>query len=690
MGRKSKRKANPGPDEVSKADRKELIKLCGQVIDFAATPSPPTPGEQWEEFLQIHNLIEKIRKRQNVAGEPMQQSDREVHFETFFKWLNTNGVTTDAVKMAKFDEGYGLQATQDIKMDQELMNIPRKVMMTDQNAVDSPTIGDLVRGDRLLKGMPNVSLAIFILSEKLKSDSFWKPYLDVLPSSYSLPLYFTPDEIQLFQGSTMYGECLKQHKNIARQYAYLFKLLNLPENSKLHIREYFTYDFYRWAVSTVMTRQNQIPAKDGKGMSLSLIPLWDMCNHANGEMKTDFIEERDSCVNMALRDFSVGEQIFICYGRRSSADLLLYSGFVYPGNVYDGMAIQLGLSSSDRLYAMKAQLCSVMKLGVPSQNYHISAGKEPVTLELLTFLRIFCMQDLELRDRLLGDNRAQALFSLVDRSQIISKLNELRTCVYLATRVTLLQRQYKTSIQEDEEKLKDGNLSAQERSALQLLLIEKCTLENVLKYCAFWRERIEALPEDATAFELKREEDEGVVVEKWEDREEVGSSKRTDGEDGDGETGIQGGVVEGLNGVQGEKEDGVVGDTKEVENGENKEKTSVKANGENTKVNGDGVLENGINGHDETGINGQDASSTGTKINGGTPSPAKGLVPDLDTTMKTTPNKNANMSDGVVSNGNGHAHDESEILPVNSGLKKVNGAINGHSAIAPASGSIEE
>lgn len=81
-------------------------------------------------------------------------------------------------------------------------------------------------------------------------------------------------------------------------------------------------------------------------------------------MKTDFIEEKDSCVNMALRDFNVGEQIFICYGRRSSADLLLYSGFVYPGNVYDGMAIQLGLSSSDRLYAMKAQLCSVMKLGV--------------------------------------------------------------------------------------------------------------------------------------------------------------------------------------------------------------------------------------------------------------------------------------------------------------------------------------
>ena len=39
---------------------------------------------------------------------------------------------------------------------------------------------------------------------------------------------------------------------------------------------------YRWAVSTVMTRQNQIPTEDGSKMTFALIPLWDMCNHCNG------------------------------------------------------------------------------------------------------------------------------------------------------------------------------------------------------------------------------------------------------------------------------------------------------------------------------------------------------------------------------------------------------------------------
>ena len=38
-----------------------------------------------------------------------------------------------------------------------------------------------------------------------------------------------------------------------------------------------------WAVCSVMSRQNEIPLKDGKSSALALIPLWDMCNHWMGE-----------------------------------------------------------------------------------------------------------------------------------------------------------------------------------------------------------------------------------------------------------------------------------------------------------------------------------------------------------------------------------------------------------------------
>lgn len=42
----------------------------------------------------------------------------------------------------------------------------------------------------------------------------------------------------------------------------------------------------RWAVSSVMTRQNQIPTEDGSRVTLALIPLWDMCNHTNGLVRS--------------------------------------------------------------------------------------------------------------------------------------------------------------------------------------------------------------------------------------------------------------------------------------------------------------------------------------------------------------------------------------------------------------------
>ena len=37
--------------------------------------------------------------------------------------------------------------------------------------------------------------------------------------------------------------------------------------------------FIRWACSTVMTRQNELPSLTPGRMQMALVPLWDMCNH---------------------------------------------------------------------------------------------------------------------------------------------------------------------------------------------------------------------------------------------------------------------------------------------------------------------------------------------------------------------------------------------------------------------------
>ena len=53
--------------------------------------------------------------------------------------------------------------------------------------------------------MPNVALAFHILNESYNPKSFWKPYLDALPSSYDTVMYFTPSEMEDLKGSPAFG-----------------------------------------------------------------------------------------------------------------------------------------------------------------------------------------------------------------------------------------------------------------------------------------------------------------------------------------------------------------------------------------------------------------------------------------------------------------------------------------------------
>ena len=45
-------------------------------------------------------------------------------------------------------------------------------------------------------------------------------------------------------------------------------------------------------------------------MTNTLIPFWDMANHDNGELSTDFDDDKDCTLCMAHKDFEIGESKF--------------------------------------------------------------------------------------------------------------------------------------------------------------------------------------------------------------------------------------------------------------------------------------------------------------------------------------------------------------------------------------------
>ncbi|XP_060611746.1 actin-histidine N-methyltransferase isoform X2 [Anolis sagrei] len=487
MGKKSRVKTQKsGTGATAAVSPKEMLNLISELLQKCSSPTPG-PGKEWEEYQQIRALVERIRKKQKGLSVVF-DGKREDYFAELIKWARENGAYTEGFEVANFgDEGFGLRATREIKGEELFLWVPRKMLMTVESAKNS-VLGSLYSQDRILQAMGNITLAFHLLCERCNPSSFWLPYIQTLPSEYNTPLYFEEEEVQYLQSTQAILDVFSQYKNTARQYAYFYKVIQThPNASKLPLKDSFTYDDYRWAVSSVMTRQNQIPAEDGSRVTLALIPLWDMCNHTNGLITTGYNLEDDRCECVALQDFKAGEQIYIFYGTRSNAEFVIHSGFFFDNNSHDRVKIKLGVSKSDRLYAMKAEVLA--RAGIPTSSvFALHATEPPISAQLLAFLRVFCMTEDELKEHLIGEHAIDRIFTLGNSEFPVSWDNEVKLWTFLEARASLLLKTYKTTISEDKAFLGTQDLTCNATMAIKLRLGEKEILEKAVKSAAANRE----------------------------------------------------------------------------------------------------------------------------------------------------------------------------------------------------------
>ncbi|XP_035599257.1 actin-histidine N-methyltransferase isoform X2 [Oncorhynchus keta] len=478
MGKKSRVKTQKsGTGAMAVVSPREMINLISELLQKCSSAAP-SPGKEWEEYVQIRGLVEKIRKKQKGISVIFEGS-REEFFPTLMAWAQESGASCEGFEIANFaGEGFGLRATKDIKAEELFLWIPRKMLMTVESAKNS-VLGPLYSQDRILQAMGNVTLALHLLCERADPSSPWLPYIKTLPGDYDTPLYYEEEEVRHLLSTQAIQDVLSQYKNTARQYAYFYKVIQThPTTSKLPLKDAFTYDDYRWAVSSVMTRQNQIPTEDGSRVTLALIPLWDMCNHTNGLITTGYNLEDDRCECVALQDYKENDQIYIFYGTRSNAEFVIHNGFFFQENAHDRVKIKLGVSKSERLYAMKAEVLA--RAGIPSSSiFALHCSDPPISAQLLAFLRVFCMTE-ELKDYLVGEHAINKIFTLGNTEFPVSWDNEIKLWTFLETRAALLLQTYKTSSQDDQCALEKPGLSFHSRVAIQLRLAEKQILEKVV------------------------------------------------------------------------------------------------------------------------------------------------------------------------------------------------------------------
>lgn len=217
----------------------------------------------------------------------------------------------------------------------------------------------------------------------------------------------------------------------------------------------------------------------------TLIPFWDMANHDNGEMSTDFDDDKDCTLCMAHRHFEVGQQFTIFYGVRANIDLLVHNGFVFESNQDDCLTLKLGISKNDALAADKVSFLE--ELNIPRNGLFFIKGllpeasaQKPIDEALLGFLRVLCMTAADM-DVYRGN--IDQIKSLIDVNACHGELDK-RVYNYLQTRCQLLLKSYPTSLQEDEELLKSKDLSQKQYFCCLLRSREKQMLNGAIKYCS--------------------------------------------------------------------------------------------------------------------------------------------------------------------------------------------------------------
>jgi hypothetical protein len=326
-------------------------------------------------------------------------SDAEL--SAFATWFAANGGKLSGCRVARTAEGCGLVASEAISEGTTVVTVPHKLVLGVTRAQQANKLGDFLRsGDERVQGLPAVTvLALALLYERsLGAKSFWKPYLDVLPRSFSIPLFWSAADVMLLQGSPAFDEFSSFLKFVCRQYCTLYDAFGSTPGSPLALSS-LTLASFMWAVGVVITRRNVVPIVANSAAEECLIPMWDMCNHRAGRITTIFDPATNQVVCDAQEATPAGEQVSIFYGARGVSHMLIFSGFVPPRSAaHDFVPLWLRLpappkdlphdSPDRRDYELRKRLLESAK--VPPGSHRVT--RDAVGEQSLRFVRAVALR----------------------------------------------------------------------------------------------------------------------------------------------------------------------------------------------------------------------------------------------------------------------------------------------------------
>lgn len=356
-------------------------------------------------------------------------------------------------------------------------------------------------------------LILAMIYEHQQGDaSRWKPYLDVLPSAFDTPMFWSPTELSQLQASALVAKIGKEEADrmiqakilsVVRAHNDIFFPPGSPtldDDQLLHLAHRMGSTIMAYAFDLEKDEadgddegeeeEGWVEDREGKTM-LGMVPMADILN-ADASFNAHINHGGDALTATALRPIRAGEEVLNYYGPLANGELLRRYGYVTPAHArYDVVELPWALVESelrDRVGGRMgaAEWEGVRQLVQGDEEFEEGfvlerSSEDPDSTGQLGSEAVFTGLPDELGEQFKTFLKAMKKVANVELAVQALSDKDTRKDLYLRTVLRALharEKQYATTLEEDEQVANAGRLSGREGMALWVRRGEKQVLRE--------------------------------------------------------------------------------------------------------------------------------------------------------------------------------------------------------------------
>lgn len=394
-----------------------------------------------------------------TSTEEIANSVERDKFQIFEQWLLSNGTKLQSLELRDYgNEVRGCHATIDVGEEEIIINVPLKCLITVEMGKETDIGKAIIESNIELDAPKHIFLMIFMLIDRKNSNSFFKPYYDILPPTLkNMPIFWTTEELGFLQGSYLLNQIDERNQAIEDDYRAICGIV--PEFTSICNLEEF-----KWARMCVCSRNFGLVANNIR--TAALVPYADMLNHYRPrETKWQFDDALQGFTITTLQTIKAGAQVYDSYGQKCNHRFLLNYGFSVENNIEaDGFCpnevpLLLQLSPTDPLFDQKCEFYRRDAM-FPSRRIRVCMTDNDNGRVMFALLRII-VADLDEFSFLTSSSSSPSVYRSIRDAQIpLGLRNEQRAMHALESLCTSALAAYPCSLEEDSRNLSETDTNS--------------------------------------------------------------------------------------------------------------------------------------------------------------------------------------------------------------------------------------